>query len=396
MVQIGIQRAADHLGGDAATRRREEPAGIDPVQQQHHVGRLGRGHRVGADAQGEPGQMQRVVGGKDRGALQVGGDTCAEQLRESHAPIPALARARRPPHQDHRPLGCDQEIRGASDSVGGGGRRLRRSVPIHRRDIRLDVERELLQSHVQADVDRPLRRRTHAGGGAQHALHQRGGRTWLVVPLHAVTQQCALILHRVNPIDPRAPLGRVAGPVGAHDQHGRAIAPGVECPEQPVHQSYVGVQRDSHRAVRGLGIAVGDREGVILMQAQQHLRIPVSEIVDKAVVEAAIARTGIQRDVLDTEASQHLGRHVASPTHASIAAAGGAFDPLSCAHLYPLALASRRVAGTVPARYDGIPVSDTTIGTRKIRSLEGLTNARLSKYALVVKLGERVGVSESL
>ena len=43
------------------------------------------------------------------------------------------------------------------------------------------------------------------------------------------------------------------------------------------------------------------------MQAQQHLRALVAEIVDDAVVQAAIARAGIEREVRNVERAQHRG-----------------------------------------------------------------------------------------
>jgi hypothetical protein len=48
-----------------------------------------------------------------------------------------------------------------------------------------------------------------------------------------------------------------------------------------------------------LRIAVSDRHRAFLVQAQQHLRPLIAEIVDEAVVQAAIARTWIEGDVGD-------------------------------------------------------------------------------------------------
>ena len=54
----------------------------------------------------------------------------------------------------------------------------------------------------------------------------------------------------------------------------------------------------------------GDRR--LLVQAKQHLRLLVAEIVDDAVVKAAIARSGIERDIGNFERAQRLGGDVAA------------------------------------------------------------------------------------
>jgi hypothetical protein len=56
----------------------------------------------------------------------------------------------------------------------------------------------------------------------------------------------------------------------------------------------------------------GDR--AFLMQAEQHLRPLVAEVVDQAVVQAAIAGARIERDIGDVERAQRIGHHVAAET----------------------------------------------------------------------------------
>jgi hypothetical protein len=55
----------------------------------------------------------------------------------------------------------------------------------------------------------------------------------------------------------------------------------------------------------------GDR--TLLVQAQEHARAGIAEIVDEAVVDAAIAGTGIERDIGNVELAQHAGDRVAAP-----------------------------------------------------------------------------------
>ena len=47
-----------------------------------------------------------------------------------------------------------------------------------------------------------------------------------------------------------------------------------------MHQADVGVHRRGHRLAGDLGIAVRDGDGGFLVQAQQHLRLRIAEIVD--------------------------------------------------------------------------------------------------------------------
>src|SRR6185503_17207057 len=64
---------------------------------------------------------------------------------------------------------------------------------------------------------------------------------------------------------------------------------------------------------RGLGVAVGDRDRRLLVQAEQHLRALVAEVVDDAVVQAAVAGPRIEREVRDVERAQHRRHGVAAP-----------------------------------------------------------------------------------
>ena len=65
--------------------------------------------------------------------------------------------------------------------------------------------------------------------------------------------------------------------------------------------------------VRGSRVAVRDGHRGFLVQAEEHLRPVVAEIVDDAVVQPAVARAGIEREVRDVERAQHGCDRVASP-----------------------------------------------------------------------------------
>jgi hypothetical protein len=55
-----------------------------------------------------------------------------------------------------------------------------------------------------------------------------------------------------------------------------------------------------------------DRHGALLVQAQQHLRPFVAEIVHQTVVQPAVTRAGIERDVGDIRGTQRIGDDIAA------------------------------------------------------------------------------------
>ena len=79
-----------------------------------------------------------------------------------------------------------------------------------------------------------------------------------------------------------------------------------------MHQADIGMHRRGHRLAGDLGIAVRDGDRAFLVQAEQHLRPLVAEIVHQAVVQAAIAGAGIERDIGDVERAQRVGDDVAA------------------------------------------------------------------------------------
>ena len=72
------------------------------------------------------------------------------------------------------------------------------------------------------------------------------------------------------------------------------------------------MHRRGHRLAGDLGIAVRDGDRAFLVQAEQHLRPLIAEIVHQAVVQAAIAGAGIERDIGDVERAQRVGDDVAA------------------------------------------------------------------------------------
>ncbi|MNC87418.1 hypothetical protein D3C83_31450 [compost metagenome] len=64
-----------------------------------------------------------------------------------------------------------------------------------------------------------------------------------------------------------------------------------------------------------------DGDGILVVDGQQHLWRAVAEVIDDAVVQPAVARAGIQRDVRHVELAQHGGKNVAAPELVALARA---------------------------------------------------------------------------
>ena len=69
----------------------------------------------------------------------------------------------------------------------------------------------------------------------------------------------------MDPVDPRAALGGVPGPGRAQYEHRHPIAPGVEDRHGGVHQADIGVHHCAHHLSRGLGVALGDGDGWLVI-----------------------------------------------------------------------------------------------------------------------------------
>ena len=80
-----------------------------------------------------------------------------------------------------------------------------------------------------------------------------------------------------------------------------------------MHETDIAVQAGEHRPVGHLRVALSDGDGVLLVQADQHLRVGVAEEVDEAVVQPAVARAWNERDILEVELAQERRQRVGTP-----------------------------------------------------------------------------------
>ena len=163
-------------------------------------------------------------------------------------------------------------------------------------------QRRLLQARVEVDVDRPL------------------GRRFAIQPARTIASRAAAAMPAGRPTwcscgrsrPGRARCGSNRSTAGAWLRR-RARSRPCTSSGMRSHQALniamvacirpdIGVHGRGHRLAGHLGIAVRDRDRILLVQAEQHLRRLIAEVVDEAVVQSAEARAGIERDVGDCSA----------------------------------------------------------------------------------------------
>ena len=284
-----------------------------------------------------------MVGREHRALLEVGHHAGAEPLGEADARLPEFRLARAASEHDHRPLGTPEQRGGLVDRALSRPRRLRRHEARDLRPFRLLVEARFLEARVEADIDRRSRRGARRDIGAAHRLHQRLRRGRLVIPFDDRADIGPLVARGMNPIDPRAALVGVERAGRAEHDHRHAVAPGVEQAHHAVQEPDIAVQHAGHRLARRLGIAMRDRDRMILVQAQQDTRPFVAEVIDETVVEPAIARAGVEADIGNAQPAEHLCGDVAAPGHFLVRFS---FDPVQL-HLSPRYARAKSPIGNV-------------------------------------------------
>ena len=252
--------------------------------------------------------------GRERGRrLDVGEDLGLQLLGERHARLPAVEAAANAAGEDAGIPGAGEQLRRAPQRFRRRLHRIRTREARHLGQRRQGADLRLLQRRVEVDVRRRAGRRLRHLHGAQQRFVRGRDRARLVVPLGVIAHQRALVGGGVDPVDPRPAARRVPRTGGAEDQHRHAVAPGVEDRHRRVHQADVGVHHRPHHLSGGLGVAMRHGDGRLLVQAEQHLRPLVPEVIDDRIVQPAVARAGIQREIGDVERAQHRRDGVATP-----------------------------------------------------------------------------------
>ena len=277
-----------------------------------------------------------MVGGEGRAHLGVGEDAGAQFFSQRDPLGPGLFLARHAASHDQRTLRPQQDLHRRA-----GLRRIH--ILRHLGHVADGVDGRgklgnalLLNLHVQHHIGRRLGGGVGQPCGAQDGFAggAHGGR--LIVPFHIMADHGGLIARGVDPLDPGAALHGVHDAGGAEDNHGHAVAPGVEDRHGGVHQANIGMDGGGHGLAGDLGVALRDGDGVLLVQAQQHLGVFVAQIIHDAVMQAPVARARIQGDRGDVEGLQGLRDAVAAEDRARLGGAIGLLEP--------------RREGTEPAR----------------------------------------------
>ena len=199
-----------------------------------------------------------------------------------------------------------------------------------------------------------------------------------------MADQRALVLGGVDPVDPWTALLGIAGACCPQHEHRRAAAPGVEDRHGRMHQPDIGMERDAHRLFGDFRIALRNGNRMFLMQADQHLRIAVAEVIDHAVMQAAIARARRQRNIAQVKAAQHLGHGVRRPAKLGIAFGDQPVLVVECGgcELDALVLVRRHILSLPSALYPRRGVS-TGAGSLHWHELYG-NGVRRGKRTLVI------------
>ena len=309
--EIEITRAATGSPPNACASvppRSTQSSASDDVGAAQQLGAIGPGRNV----PGREGCRRWSVGkaaATFRSVRTPASRRSASSIRSAQAHSARLTRPARISGRSAPARSCAIASRlAASAPAGAGGRWRARSG-----NDGGEVERRLLHRGVEADVGRCARVAARERVRPHERLERRRHGCRLVVPLDVAADQRTLVGGRVDPVDPRPPPRRVDGPGRAEHEHRHAVAEGVEQRHRRVHQADVGVERDSHRPLGHLRVAVGDRDGVLLVQRDHHLRLLVAEIVDEAVVEAPIARARVEAQVRQLEPVEHLRQRIRAP-----------------------------------------------------------------------------------
>jgi len=123
----------------------------------------------------------------------------------------------------------------------------------------------------------------------------------------------ALNIGGMDPIDEGAPLGFGQGAGRADDEHRRAIEISVIDAHRRVEQSDHVMDYRDHRLAARPRIAVRYLHGNFFVVAEQYRRI-VFAVIDQRIVQAAVTRSRIERDVGKAVTFDQIDDDVGLPT----------------------------------------------------------------------------------
>ena len=242
-----------------------------------------------------------------------------QRLGELHEQPHAVRGARRAIDHDHRPFGVGEEPRRFLHRAGVALRR--RACDVFR-DVELlavvRVDRLLLEAGIEREHHRAVRRRHRNLVGAHERLREVLQRHRRVVPLGVVADDRVDVLRRMDGRHARRPV-RGVEIVAAHDDDRHAVAPCVVDRHAGVLQADGAMDQRQQRLAGDLEVAVRHADGGFLVRAGEELRHLVAAVVDQRLVDAAVARGAVGRQIFDVERLDDVDHEVG---------AGDAADPI--------------------------------------------------------------------
>jgi hypothetical protein len=140
-----------------------------------------------------------------------------------------------------------------------------------------------------------------------------------------VADLLALHVGGVDPVDEGAALALVHRAGRADDEDRRAVDIRVIDAHGGVQHADHVMHDGDHRLARDLGVAMRDLHRDLLVLAQQHRRL-VAAVIDQRVVQPAIARARIERDIGESELLDEIDDDVGLPALGGVGAfLGGRF-----------------------------------------------------------------------
>jgi len=73
------------------------------------------------------------------------------------------------------------------------------------------------------------------------------------------------------------------------------------------------MQQHTERLAGDFGVTMGDGNGALLMQREQHARVGVAQMIDQAVVQSAVTGTRCERNVFNTQRAYYFSNVIAAP-----------------------------------------------------------------------------------
>ena len=235
------------------------------------------------------------------------------------------------------------------------------------------VDRLGLQAAVERHHHRAIGRRGRDLVHAHERLREMLRRDRIVVPLGVVAHDRIDVLRGVEGRHARRAV-RGIEIVAAEDEHGNAVAPGVVDRHGGVLQADRAVDQRHDRFAGRLEVAMAHGNAGFLVRAGEEFRHRVLAVIDQRLVETAVARGRIGRQIFDVERLDDVdhevgaGRAVVAHGHCRRAGLGRSDMGIRRQRRRQTLLPLRRVCGL--GGFDGAGRAGNGCGREKIATIE--------------------------